>query len=109
MSAQQAAPGEPQATHIPLLHATPALLHVLPQQAEPKSPHLVQMPFAHWVPGAVHEPAVPQHGNPAAPHDPHAPALQVPPPMVTQVPPSAMQMPATQQPPEPHAFPLQQG
>ena len=83
----------------------------LVQQVVPRSPHLAQVPPLHRVCEAVHSPALgfaPQQGMPGPPQDPQAPLLQVPPPRPTQLPPGAMQMLLTQQPPPEHCFPSQQ-
>jgi hypothetical protein len=112
---QQAVPGDPQATQRLLLQIAFAALQVvappvvLAQQAEPSSPHLAQVPALHVVPAEVHTPVaglLPQQGIPAAPQLPQAPALQTP-PTPTQVPPSVMQIPETQQPPPLQLFPSQ--
>lgn len=56
------------------------------------------------------EPEAPvQHGKPGPPQVPQVPALQVPPPAPTQVLPTAMQIPDTQQPPALQLLPSQQG
>ena len=84
----------------------------LGQQAVPRSPHFAQVPPAHFVLGAVQTPAPVLSGQqswPCPPQLPHEPALHTPLPRPTQLPPSAMQMPETQQPPLLQLLPLQHG
>jgi hypothetical protein len=113
---QQGLPGVPQATQTPPEQRAFAPLQVLVplvlvQQGPPRSPHLAQVPEVHLVPGDVHVPLVldPQHGKPGPPQVPQAPALHVPPPRFTQVPPTAMQIPETQHPPPLHVLASQHG
>ena len=82
------------------------------QQAAPKSPHLMQVPPVQRVCEALQDPAPglePQQGKPGPPQAPHEPLLQIPSPKPTQAVPAAMQIPATQQPPDEHTFASQHG
>jgi hypothetical protein len=93
------------------LHLPPLPL-ALPQQGKPSSPHLVQLPLLQAVLGEVHTPTpvlLVQQGNPGPPQLPHTPLLQTPVPRPTHAPPSAMQIPDTQQPPPAQVLPSQQG
>jgi hypothetical protein len=106
----------PQATHLLLAQRafvshTPAPPLPAAQQLYPTEPQRSQRPPLQMVLGAVQLPAPApeeQQARPAAPHEPHAPAAQVPPPRPAHVPPSPMQMPATQQPPPLQPLPAQQ-
>jgi hypothetical protein len=95
------------------LHAVPLALQVSPaQQASPEPPQATQLPLLHATRLAVHTPPPPptpavQQGWPLAPQVPQEPLAQVPP--MEQLSPAPAHRSFTQQPPPPQAPAEQHG
>jgi len=119
--AQHGWPGPPQTAQMPLslppVQASPPLVQLRPEQhGWPASPHATQVVwFAHVAPPAVQVVVVPppppcgtvQHAWPTAPQLPQLPLPHAM--LLEQLVPEPTQTRFTQQPPELHSLPAQQG